>query len=79
LAIHLLKPWPVVQRCFIECDEYINNPHNYNEIANKMLIVLSRETDRDYLRKRADRLMDIYSVEKAAAAYAGFLGIGEEK
>jgi len=63
----------------IECDEYINNPHNYNEIANKMLIVLSRETDRDYLRKRADRLMDIYSVEKAAAAYAGFLGIGEEK
>ena len=63
----------------IECDEYINNPHNYSEIANKMLIVLYKEIDRNYLKSRAARLMDIYSVERAAKQYAEFLGIGEKE
>ncbi|HPJ20997.1 MAG TPA: glycosyltransferase [Clostridia bacterium] len=62
----------------IDCDEYINNPHNYSEIANKMLIVLYKEIDRDYLKKRAERLMEIYGLEKASRRYAEFLGMGEK-
>ncbi|MBN2882062.1 MAG: glycosyltransferase [Clostridia bacterium] len=62
----------------IECDEYINNPHNYSEIANKMLIVLYKAIDRSYLKERAKKLMDVYSLEKSAVKYAEFLGIGEK-
>lgn len=54
----------------IKCEGYINNPQNYTEIANKMLIAVSKPEDEEYLQKRASIVRNFFSTEKAAESYA---------
>jgi glycosyltransferase involved in cell wall biosynthesis len=59
----------------VECDGYINNPHKYEEIANKILITLFKSTSRENLDERAAKVKSFYSPSKAAEDYAELLGL----
>ncbi len=59
----------------VDCDEYIDNPHKYTEIANKMLIVLLKSIDKEKLNDRARKIKLFFSPVKAAERYASFLGM----
>jgi trehalose-6-phosphate synthase len=59
----------------IECEGYIKNPHNYTEIANKILIAVSKDTEEEKLQRRASLVKEIFDTAKAAEKYASLFGI----
>lgn len=59
----------------IECEGYIKNPHNYTEIANKILIAVSKGAEEEKLQKRASLVKDIFDNAKAAEKYSSLFGI----
>ena len=59
----------------VDCDGYINNPHKYEEIANKILITLFQPVDKNNLDTRAAKVRDFYSPVHAAEQYSEIFGI----
>jgi glycosyltransferase involved in cell wall biosynthesis len=59
----------------VECDGYIKNPHKYEEIANKILITIFKNTSRESLDERAAKVKSFYNPVKAAEKYSGLFGL----
>ncbi|MBN2557929.1 MAG: glycosyltransferase [Clostridia bacterium] len=59
----------------VECDGYINNPHRYPEIANKMLITIFKGAEKGMLEERAAKVRAFYSLSGAAEKYAAMMGL----
>ncbi len=59
----------------VDCDGYIKNPHKYEEIANKILIVLFKTVSNESLEERAVKVKAFYSPIEAAERYANLFKI----